>query len=93
MKDELEAEMRRQHPSHKYVFVELTDSTSTDLSCVVVKQKRAEPETYSLWKDADKATCDVVLTGKQPHKGIGIVILLLHLLIFCLTKTSEIKLL
>ena len=69
MKDELEAEMRRQQPSHKYVFVELADSTSTDLSCVVVKQKRAEPETDTLWEDADKATCEVVFTGKQPHKG------------------------
>ena len=69
VKDELEAEMRRQQPSHKYVFVELADSTSTDLSCVVVKQKRAEPETDMLWEDADKATCEVVFTGKQPHKG------------------------
>ena len=69
VKDELETEMRRQHPSHKYVFVELADSTSTDLSCVVVKQKRAKPETATLWEDADKATCEVVLKGKQPHKG------------------------
>ena len=57
------------YPSHQYVFAELADPATTNLSCVVLQQTCNKTKPEAPWKESEKATCEAVFSGKQPHKG------------------------